>query len=240
VALAALSALMFTQKSAGAAQNFEPSAQLLLPPPPPPTPASNQTVQQLEQAEREDSGRGLQFAWLTADVGFQWQSLSALHDGDLFDERVDGSALGPVFGAGAGVRLLYLALGARFRYGALSTFDAWSLGIEGSLRIPRGAWEPYLFTGLGYTRASGFEGAAEVYELGERREDLVLSGVNLQLGGGLDYFVTPVFSAGARLELSSAYWMRPQVLESGSSVYAESGSAVGFGASAFGVLGLHF
>jgi hypothetical protein len=79
-----------------------------------------------------------------------------------------------------------------------------------------------------------------VYELGERKDALVLSGVNLQLGGGLDYFVTPVFSAGARAELSTAYWMRPQVLESGSSIYAESGSAIGFGAAAFGVLGLHF
>jgi hypothetical protein len=212
----------------------------LLAPPPPPTPASNQTVQELEQAERQDSGRRLQFVWLNPEVGFEWASLTALSNSDLLDDRVPQDATGLVVGGGAGVRLLYLTLGARFRYGLLSEYDLWSLGLEGALRIPYGRLEPYVFVGAGYTRAGSFKADANLEQLAARRDELALAGIGAQLGGGVDYFVTPVFSVGARVEAQSLFLSRSAVLEEGGGIYAADGSGIGLGVGGLAVLGLHF
>lgn len=217
------------------------AAQMLLPPPPPPRPEQTQTEHQLERAEREDSGRGLQFVWLTPEVGFEWASLALLSDSDLFDgDLISGDSLGLVLGGGAGLRFLYFTGGARFRYGLLEDYHLMSVGLEGALRIPRGKVEPYAFAGAGYVRASNFEAEDQVFASGTRRDDLVASGFNLRLGGGLDYFVTPVFSAGARLEADVVFLSRPAVLQSGGGIYASDGSGIGLVTNALLVLGLHF
>jgi hypothetical protein len=229
---------MLLTPAPAAAQFFQPGAPLA--PPPPPTPASNQTVQQLEQAERQDSGRRLQFAWLNPEVGFQWASLTGLSNSKLLDERVKGDAMGLVVGGGAGVRLLYLTLGARFRYGLLSEYDLWSLGAEGALRIPMGRLEPYVFVGAGYARAGSFKAEGELTELAPKKDDLSMSGIEAQLGGGVDYFVTPVFSVGARLEAQALFLGRDAALQAGGGIYSEDGSGIGISASGLAVLGLHF
>lgn len=232
---------LFTFLGAGAAHaQFGAPPPPLLPPPAPPTPASNQTVQQLEQAERQDSGRRLQFAWLNPEVGFQWASLTGLSNSGLLDDRVPADATGLVVGGGAGVRLLYLTLGARFRYGLLSEFDLWSLGAEGALRIPYGNLEPYVFVGAGYTRAGSFKADEGLVDLAARKEDLSVSGIGAQLGGGLDYFVTPVFSVGARVEAQAMFLGRSQTLAAGGGIYSEDGSGIGISTSGLAVLGLHF
>jgi hypothetical protein len=171
--------------AAPARAQFLPPAPPLLAPPPPPTPASNQQVQQLEQAERQDSGRRLQFVWLNPEAGFEWAKLTALSNSKLLDDRIAADATGLVVGGGAGVRLLYLTFGARFRYGLLSNFDLWTLGAEAALRIPYGKLEPYAFVGAGYAHAGSFKADKDLEALAKRREDLSMSGVGAQLGGGV-------------------------------------------------------
>ncbi len=218
-----------------------PSGQTLLPPPPPPAPAAAQTEQRLQHAEHADSGRGLQFVWLTPEVGFSWASLGLLSNSDLVDgDVVSDQALGPVFGGGAGARLLYLTAGARFRYALLDEFNMWSLGAEVALRVPYGSFEPYVFVGGGYLQTLSFAAEDDVYALGDQIGDLSASGGFARLGGGADYFVTPVFSTGLRLEADFTFLSRDAVLESGAGVYSRDGSAVGLTASALLVLGLHF
>lgn len=212
-----------------------PAGTGLLPPPPPPTPESAQTMRQLEQAEREDSGRGLQFVWLEPEVGFQWMSLTALKD-DAFDDSLDTAGIGAVLGAGAGLRLLYLTAGARFRYLLLSPFQLWSLGFEAALRVPRGRWEPYVTLGVGYASVVRF-----VDDSDPIASNVSASGVTTRLGGGIDHYVTPVFSIGARADFEFLFtWRKAMAGADAGSVYAARGSAIGLGASASLVLGLHF
>ena len=180
---------------------------------------------------------------LQADVGFQWASLGALSDSNLVDgELISDQALGLAIGAGAGVRLLYLTAGVRFRFGLLDTAQLWSVGLEGNLRIPRGAFEPFFLVGAGYAQAGAFEGEDQVFALGNKVGELTARGLDVRLGGGFDYFITPVFSAGIRADAELLLLRRPASIEieDGSSVYEEDGSSVGVSASGIASLGLHF
>lgn len=216
-------------------QTAPPAGSGLLPPPPPPTPESVQTLRQLEQAERADSGRGLQFVWLEPEVAFQWMALTALKD-DGLAESLDTSGIGAVIGAGAGLRLLYLTAGARFRYLLLAPFRLWSLGFEAALRVPRGRWEPYGALGVGYVAVPRF-----VDDSSAIASEVSASGLSTRLGGGIDYYVTPVFSIGMRADFEFLFTWRPAISGAEArSAYATKGSGIGVGASASLMLGLHF
>lgn len=171
---------------------------------------------ELEESDERDSGRGLQFVWLSADVGFQTLSLTALHDGGLFAEGEPSGGSGLAFGGGAGARLLYFTLGARFRYATFSDFAPWSLLGEAALRIPIGKLEPYGLIGVGYTSVGGLTAAEGV------------AGADVRLGGGLDYFLSDSFSVG--------------IQASGDLVFlsGSSGTATGAGFTGLATLGLHF
>lgn len=233
------------------------SAQVLLPPPPPsdggsglqpppppePAPAS-QTEHQLNRAEQEDSGRGLQFVLLHVDGAFQWVHLGAFTNNDFADgSLLKEQALGPAFGGGLALRLLYLTAGVRFRYALLDSFDLWSLGAEGTLRVPLGEFEPFAFVGAGYAQAGSFKREADILALGSKAADLSASGLDARLGGGFDYYVTPVFSAGARVDAAFLYLSRDAVLQADAaftSPYERDGSAMGLSVTGQVSLGLHF
>lgn len=171
---------------------------------------------ELEESDERDSGRGLEFFWLTADVGFQSLSLDALGDEGLLASGAASSASGLSLGGGAGVRILYFSLGARFRYGDLSEFTHWSLLGEAALRVPLGKFEPYGLLGIGYGAVTGISGADNV------------GGVDLRLGGGLDYYFSDSFSAGAQASGDLLF------------LSGSAGSATGAGMSGMALVGLHF
>lgn len=137
------------------------------------------TEQELAAAEREDSGRGLEFFWLNGEVGGGHFGLATL-SGDLSDTAQTGL----VAGAGLGLRIVFITLGARFRYAPFPDWTLWTLGAEAGLHVPMGSLEPYFTLGLGYAkvaepvRASGFDG---------------------RLGAGLDVYLTNMFTVGANL-----------------------------------------
>src|SRR5690606_15610430 len=107
-----------------------------------PAPANEQAGEEqiereLERADAEDTGRGLEFAWLNAEIGYQYASLQALGAGDLWDgDVISDSQGGLVYGGGVGLRLFVITAGARFRYGSFDDWNMWSLNAEGGLRIP--------------------------------------------------------------------------------------------------------
>ncbi|HEX2733145.1 MAG TPA: hypothetical protein VHM70_16155 [Polyangiaceae bacterium] len=218
---------------------IQPSPPLLAPPPPP-TPAANQTTQELEASEREDSGRRLQFVWLNPEVGFQWASLGGLSNSKLVEGTANPRSSGLVVGGGAGVRLLYLTLGARFRYGLLADYHLWSLALEGALKIPYGKTEPYVFVNAGYGQAGGFHGGGGNEVTKVNTSSVQMGGITAALGVGLDYFVTPVFSVGPRLEAQALFLSRAATKGTGSSFYDDKGSGIGIATSGMLVLGLHF
>lgn len=169
---------------------------------------------ELEESDERDSGRGLQYFWLSADVGFQAMSLNALRDGGLIASGEPSGASGLAFGAGAGARLLYFSLGARFQYGNFSEFTPWSVLGEGALRVPLGKFEPFGLIGVGYTKVSGLSGS--------------VGGADVRLGGGLDYYLSDSFSVGAQASGDLFFLSGP------------AGTAMGGGATGMVQLGLHF
>lgn len=226
--------------------------------PPPPEGGENaesaQTEEKLEKADKEDSGRGLEFIYLNAEGGFENLGLQTFHSNNLVDSKVvPTSATGPLFGAGAGIRLLFLTAGVRFRLAHFSQYDLWNIGAELGLRIPLGNFEPYFVLGGGYAALGSFNGG----NIGPSASDVSIRGVDIRGGGGIDYYVTPVFSVGANLTAELLLLTRPGVSlqnaqntatgspgtgvpQASAQIYAADGSSAGLGIAGTIVLGLHF
>src|SRR3954463_8848104 len=85
-----------------------------------------QTEAQLDRADKEDSGRGLEFVALNAELGPEVLGLRTLKDSGLVDGAlIDSKGTGLMAGAGVGVRLLAFTVGARFRFANFSDWQLW-------------------------------------------------------------------------------------------------------------------
>jgi hypothetical protein len=204
-------------------------------------PDSWRTEQALDTAEKKDSGRGLEWFWVNVEGGVQHVGLQTFKsDGIVDPSRVSTTQTGPLLGAGLGVRLVFITLGPRFRYAAFERYALWTLDAEAGLRIPIGRLEPYAVLGAGYASVGSFSGDLGGVSAG----DLSIRGAHVRAGGGLDYYVTPVFSVGANVSFDFLALSRSSVsadkLEDAQSVYAADGSGIGAGFSGTAVVGLHF
>jgi hypothetical protein len=222
----------------------------LAPPPStaPETPAVAQTEEKLDDAQKKDSGRGLEWVYLNAEIGFEHLGLQTFSANNLVDAGlVDTTQTGPLYGAGLGVRLVFITLGARFRIATFSHYDLWTLNGEVGLRIPLGKFEPYFTLGGGYASLGSFTGSNLA------GGSVTIGGYDIRAGGGLDYYLTPVFSVGAALTFEVVGLTRPGVSLQGlqgagsgtpqgaqAQVYAVDGSSVGSAFAGTLVLGLHF
>jgi hypothetical protein len=212
----------------------------------PTQPDPNQTPEQtpekaLAEADKEDAGRGLEWVWLNAEVGGEHLGLHTIKADDLVDgEMAKTTQTGLVFGAGAGLRLLFFTVGARFRWllpGGDGGWRLWTLGAEGGLRIPMGRLEPYVMLGAGYASLGSFSNNL----LDDRK--VSAKGFNARLGAGLDYYLSNTFSVGANLSGDLLVLSRSAVdgtQDSEAMVYAKDGSGIGAGVTLTAVVGLHF
>lgn len=216
----------------------------LRPPPPEQTEESARTEENLQKADQEDSGRGLEFFYVNVEGGVQHVGLQTLSSDNMVDSSVANSTqTGAMFGAGLGVRLLFITIGPRFRLAHFGDFDMWTLGAEVAMRFPLGNIEPYVMLGGGYASLGSFEGSGAV-----KPGDVHARGFDVRAGGGLDYYVTPVFSVGANVSTDLLALTRPAVAPNvaaapgapGTVNYAAEGSSVGMGVAGTAVVGLHF
>lgn len=210
-----------------------------------PTPSA-QTEAALDRAAQEDSGRGLEFVWLNAELGPQYLGLHTLKADSLVDGQLAKSkGFGMNYGAGLGVRLLAFTLGARFRFGNFSDWQLWTLDAEAGLHIPLGRIEPYFSFAAGYASLAGFDSA----QLGSAPNRA--RGLDLRGGAGLDVYLSNAFSVGANLSADVLFLSRKAASGAASgtanaeqqraaSVYASDGSGIGVGATLSAVAGLHF
>lgn len=215
------------------------------------------TEQELERADREDAGRGLSFFWLNGEVGYGMLGLHTFHANDLVDaEVVKSTQDGLVFGFGAGVRLVFLTLGGRFRLGTFDEWQLWTLNAELGFRVPLGRLEPNFTFGGGYASLGSFDTGSvsgAIGDIGLTSDGLNVRGFNLRGGVGLDYFVGSSLSVGANLSGDLLFLTRPPVrgvtaggaaggpeAEAAAEVYSRDGSAVGGAATLMAVVGLHF
>jgi hypothetical protein len=207
---------------------------------------STPTEQELERAEREDSGRGLEFFYINAEAGGEHLGLQTFQAKNLVDANVvETTQTGPVFGVGLGLRLVFLTIGPRFRIGLFDQWQLWTLNGELGLRIPLGNVEPYFTFGGGYASVGAFSG--DNVGSGLNSQDVDITGYNIRGGFGLDFYLSNTFSIGANLTGELLVLTRPGVDPSkiqnpGSTddVYEADGSSIGSGVTLTGVLGLHF
>jgi hypothetical protein len=201
----------------------------------------------LDRADKEDSGRGLEFVWLNADVGAEFLGLQTFKSNQLVDGAfVDSKHAGAVYGAGLGVRLLVFTFGARFRFGDFADWQLWTLNAEAGLRIPLGRIEPYFTLGGGYASLGAFSGSELAARL--KSADVHATGFDTRAGFGVDVYLTNTFSVGGNLtgdvlflsRSASSSFEVPQPPGQAPSVYANHGSGIGAGATLSAVLGLHF
>jgi hypothetical protein len=249
--LVALSALLTTGASfAQVAQQPPPASNLesggLRPPEAvdgtqsnPPSATNEPTPEkELEKADQEDSGRGLEWVWLNAEIGGEHLGLQTFKANSLVDAKlVKTSQTGLVYGAGVGVRLLVFTAGVRFRLGTFSEWQLWTLNAEGGLRIPLGSLEPYFTVGGGYASLGSFSTSAPASSKAD------VKGFNARLGAGLDYYLSNTFSVGANFTGDVLFLSRSaQASASGdeAAVYGKDGSSIGAGATLTAVAGLHF
>ncbi len=205
----------------------------------------SQTEAQLEKAEKEDSGRGLEFFWLNGEVGVEHLGLQTFKANDLVDaDLVSTTQTGLVYGGGLGLRLVFLTLGARFRMGSFADYQLWTLNAEAGFRIPLGSIEPYFTFGGGYASLGSFDASS----LGSA--NVGASGFDLRGGFGLDIYLTEMFSLGGNLTGDVLFLSRPKADNADLSttaggtlaadVYGQDGSSIGAGATLTLVVGLHF
>jgi hypothetical protein len=220
-----------------------PSSQPYDPYAPQPSP----TERQLERAEREDSGRGLEFFYINVEGGVEHLGLQTFRARNLVDAgTVETTQTGPVIGAGLGLRLVFLTLGPRFRIGLFPDWQLWTLNGELGLRIPIGNVEPYFTLGGGYASVGAF--SKDNVGGGLNSDNVDITGYNVRGGFGLDLYLSDTFSIGANLTGEVLFLTRPGVDPSKlataggttSDVYRADGSSIGSGVTVTGVLGLHF
>jgi len=201
--------------------------------------AAAEPEKELEKADKEDSGRGLEWVWLNAEIGGEHLGLQTLKANSLVDPKlVKTTETGLVYGAGVGVRLLVFTAGVRFRLGSFSAWQLWTLDAEGGLHIPLGRLEPYFTLGAGYASLGSFSASAP-----GAASSASAKGFNARLGAGLDYYVTNTFSVGANFTGDVLFLSRSASASASASeaaVYGKDGSSIGAGATLTAVVGLHF
>ncbi len=211
--------------------------------PPPPT------ERDLAAAEARDSGRGLQMFWLDAEAGFTLLGLQTFKADGLVDPAVvETQQGGLMLGGGLGVRLVFITLGPRFRFGTFGEWQVWTLDGEVGLRIPFGKVEPYFLLSGGYASV----GALDVHDRVDSG-DVDIRGWNLRAGGGADLYLSRAFSLGGRVTGDALFLRRPGVepdalgqVDPGAAaarlqaVYGKDGASIGAALTASAVVGLHF
>ena len=180
---------------------------------PPPVAAAkrapqSETQQTLDESKEKDSGRGTTWFWLEAEGGFQHIGLETFEvdESNLTAGFVSNTASGPYVGAALGVQLLFLRLGPRLRVGFFDNWNMLSIGGELGLRFPLGVLEPYVNLGGGYTALGSYGDGLALLP-----SSVDISGFNLRVGGGLDFFIGNVLSLGATASWEFMGLTRPGV-----------------------------
>jgi hypothetical protein len=247
------------------------SAQALQPPPGYPVsgapagyPASGQAGQASGSAttsnpaisneeESKDSGLGLEWVYLNADVGGGFASMDSFNSTTLGLQKT--SAGGPAFGAAAGVRLLFFSLGVRVHDLQLSGIgDLWELSGEAAFHTRIGHVDPYIGVRGGYNFVGSLNGSTVAVAAGDTPSSVSVHGFNVGPVVGLDVYLVKAVSIGVDAELQFLFLQRPKVpLPAGvtqadvsllptqeQQLYNQSGSSAGFAFVPTVHLGIHF
>ena len=237
-------------------------AQALEPPPPmpaaapgypssyPPPASLPNTPSPAYSDEKQDSGLGLEWVWINAEVGGAYVNLESLSTSNLGLQKTESG--GPVFGVAAGVRLLFLTLGVRVRDLQLSSIGSlWEMSAEAALHTRIWHIDPYFGVRGGYNFVGSLSSDSVQVASGGQPSDVSVHGFDVGPMVGIDFYLAKLISIGADADAQFLFLQRPvPPLPAGVTVdilppnvralYESSGSSVGFGVTASAHLGVHF
>lgn len=244
LAAATSAAIVALATGNASAQDLEPPPPVATAPPPPAyTPSSD---------ESQDSGLGLEWVYLNADIGGAYTNLQSLSADNLALQQT--SSAGPAFGLAAGVRLLFFTLGVRARDLQLSNFNLWEINGEAAFHIRIWRIDPYFGVRGGYAFVGTLGSGAATLAAGSSSSDVSVHGINVGPMFGLDVYLSSLVSLGVDANAEFLFLKRPPApLPPGvtqadlamapaqeQQLYNLSGSSVGFGAVLTAHLGIHF
>jgi hypothetical protein len=235
----------------------------LAPPPPmqqqaPPPPAT--TEQKLDDSKKEDSGRGIELVYVNGQVGGVFDAIGTFNNSLQIQQTNAGGAM---FGAEAGIRLVWFTLGARFRYDTLpSAFNIWQLDAVAGFHIPLGSWDPYVslhggYSAIGTLDPSNFNASQLCNKCTQQdaANGFSSKGANVGFAVGVDYYLVKFFSIGVEggfeflflhrdpLPIPTACQQDPtgscQAAVQSNPLYQNSGDAAGVSVMASAHLALH-
>ncbi len=180
--------------------------QQLAPPPPiqqTPPPPQQSTEQKLDESKKEDSGRGLEFLYVNAQIGAVFDALGTFNNSLQIQQTNAGGAM---LGAEAGVRFLFLTLGARFRYETLpSAFNIWQLDAVLGFHVSSGKMDIAVSGYGGYSAIGSLDpnsfNASQIAPCStctqqDAANGFSTKGANVVIGFGADYYLAKFFSIG--------------------------------------------
>jgi hypothetical protein len=245
VAAAASAALVALAAGRASAQDLQ------APPPLATSPAYTPTYSGTSD-ESKDSGLGLEWVYLNADVGGAYTNLQSLSESHLAIQQT--SSAGGAFGLAAGVRLLFFTLGVRARDLQLSNFNLWELDGEAAFHIRIWRIDPYFGVRGGYAFVGSLGSGTVSVASGGSASDVSVHGINLGPMFGIDVYLSSLVSIGVDANAEFLFLKRPpaplpqgvtqadvaMLPQNQQQLYSLSGSSVGFGAVLTAHLGIHF
>jgi hypothetical protein len=229
-------------------------AQDLEPPPPmaPGTPSSPSN----DADEKKDSGLGLEWVWLNADVGAAYVNMTSFSSSTLALDR--SSSSGPAFGLGAGVRLLFFTAGVRVTDLQLSAFNLWEVSGEAAFHLRIWHIDPYFGVRGGYAFVGSLNSDSVNVATGGSPSNVDVHGFDIGPMFGIDFYLSNHVSLGVDGDAQFLFIQRPPApipdysqlppaaqqmataAANSNPLYKESGSSVGLGLTLTAHLGIHF
>jgi hypothetical protein len=210
-------------------------AQALQPPPPlapgatgAPRPASLPSTPLMPPSrskdEAEDSGLGLEWVWINADIGAAFVNMQSFSESNLGLTNTQSG--GPALGFGAGVRLIFLHT------------RIWRI-------------DPYFGVRGGYNFVGSLNSDSVQVASGGSPSDVSVHGFNVGPMVGIDVYLAKIVSIGADVDTQFFFLQRPppplppgiqvsQLPAQQRTLYQNSGSSAGFGVTGTAHLGIHF
>jgi hypothetical protein len=196
--------------------------------------------------EIQTGGLPLEWVYLNADMGFSTSDLVSLKSSNW--QLQDNSQTGPAFGVGAGVRLVFLSIGARVRDIAYPDFNMWETDLEALFHFRVWRIDGYIGGRGGYAFLGQFSADSLSRSTSGDPSQVTVHGWNVGPAVGLDWYITKRISVGVEGNAEFLFLERPPIpLASGQTVpsgfqglYADSGSSVGAGFVGMAHLGVHF
>jgi len=225
------------------------------PPPPPPgtvvlpsTPIMPAT--QTAAEESEDSGLGLEWVYLNADVGAAYANMQSFSESDLALVKTESG--GPAIGVAAGVRLVFFSLGVRVRDLMLSSIgNLWQFSAEAAFHTRIWRIDPYFGVRGGYDVVGSLSADSVNVAPGSNASDVNVHGFDAGPVFGIDGYFSKLVSLGVDIDAKFLFLQRPPLpLPPGitldlltpaqQKLYQNSGSSIGFSVTPTVHLGIHF